>query len=432
MQITEKLILDCYKELKVQQSNYNLYKRYYEGDHDILHNYAMQDARSNMKVVVNFCKRFIDERISYITTNPITYISRSGDHEIIDTIERNIAINEKLSNQNLLKQSQIYGKAYSLAYLDYKGDFKTITLTPINCYVLQSERAGERNILALHTFKQKFNNVEYMDVYTPAKILHYKVEYDKDSSSDKLIYIGEDSHYFGQVPIIVCRANAEERSLIQDIKSLNDSFNNVLSDLVNEVSDFRQCFMVVTNSELPEEEALKMKKSGILHVKGDKSSITYLVKQIQDTFVQNLLTQLEEKMFKTVSTIDSNEKLQSNTSSLSIRARLFLLESISGLIQSELEQAIREKMQLFFNIYALKTNKAYNNNDIVIRFTPNVPSDIASLADSMSKLKDFVSHKTLLSLLPFIENPDQEMEQFQREQEFINLDDIEDDEDVAE
>ncbi|MDK2800575.1 MAG: hypothetical protein PWQ70_2194 [Clostridiales bacterium] len=419
MQITEKLILNCLTELRVQQSKYKTYKRYYEGDHDILYNYAMQDARSNMKVVVNFCKRFIDERVSYITTNPINYISRSGDNEIINVIEKNIAINEKLNNQNLLKQAQIYGKAYALAYLDSNTEFRTLTLTPLNCYVLESERVGEGSILALHTFKQKFDDTEYLDVYTSNQILHYIVK------SNNLEYIGSNEHYFGQVPVIVCRANAEERSLIDDIKSLNDSYNNVLSDLVNEVSDFRQCFMKVINAELTEEEALKMKKSGIIHITGDKADINYLTKQINDVFVQNLLQELEEKMFKTVSTIDSNEKMQSNTSSVAIRSRLFLLESICGLIQAELEQAIRQKLQMFFTLYAIKTKKKYTHKDIIIKFTPNIPNDIASLSDSISKLKDIVSQRTLLSLLPFIENPDAEIEQFKKEQEeIIDLDKV--------
>lgn len=410
MEITNELIINCLKDFRLQQSKYQVYKRYYEGDHDILHKYAMQEARSNMKVVVNFVKRFIDERVSYITTNPINYISKTDDNEIVDTIDRNIAINEKLENQNLLKQAQIFGKAFSLAYIDTIGDFRTLTLNPLNCYVLESERAGEGNILALHVFKQRFDDTEYLDVYTNNQILHYKTK------NGNIEFIDYDEHYFRQVPIIVCKANAEEKSLIDDIKSLNDAYNNVLSDLVNEVADFRACMLKVVGAELEEEEANKMKKSGIIHVPKE-ADVGYLVKQINDTFVQNLLEELEEKMFKSVSTIDSNEKMQSNTSSVAIRSRLFLLESVCGLIQAELEQSIREKLQLFFNIYALQTNKEFSHKDVTIKFSPNIPSDLNSLADSISKLNGVVSQKTLLSLLPFVENVDIEMEHIRQEKE---------------
>lgn len=418
MNINEQLILNCLKELRVNQSKYKVNKRYYEGDHDILYNYAMQDARSNMKVVVNFVKRFIDERVSYIASNPINYISRTGNSDTTDIIDTNIAIWDKLHNQNLLKQAQIYGKAYELYYLDKNANFKAMVLTPLNCYVLESSVAGEDNILALHTFKQKFDTTEYLDVYTDTEILHYKVKH------NSITFISKDTHVFGQVPITICKANAEEISLINDIKSLNDSYNNVLSDLVNEVSDFRQCFLTITGAELTEEKATEMKKSGIIHMPAN-GNIGYLTKQINDTFVKNLLNELESKMFKAVSTIDSNEKMQSNTSSLAIRSRLFLLETICGLIQGELELTIRKRLFVFFKIYGIKTNKYYDQKDLIIKFTPNIPSDINSIADSISKLQTVVSQQTLLSLLPFVENPDLELAQFKKEQEsIINLDGI--------
>lgn len=419
MEVTKELIVNCLKELRKNQSKYTVNKRYYEGDMDILKNYAMNVSRSNIKVVVNFVKRFIDERVSYITANPVNYISRTGDSNITNTVNANLGTWDKLHNQSLLKQAQIYGKSFELAYLDENAEFQEMVLTPLNCYVLKSNKAGEGSILALHIFKEMFDDVtEYLDVYTKTEIQHYTC------ASTAITYINSDTHPFGCVPVNVLKANEEELSLVKDIKSLNDAFNNVLSDLVNEVSDFRQCFMTVTGAELTEEEATKMKETGIIHIPAD-GKIGYLIKTINDQFVQNLLKELEEKMFKAVSTIDSNQALQSNTSSLSIRARLFLLETICGLIQAELEATIRQRLSIYFRIEVMKTNKLFNQKDLIIKFTPNIPSDIASIADSISKLQTIVSQKTLLSLLPFVENPELELAQFKKEQEdIIDLDKI--------
>lgn len=418
MEITNELIINCLKELRSNQRKYKMNKDYYEGNMDILRNYAMQEARSNIKVVVNFVKRFIDERVSYITANPVNYISRSGNKSIIDTIDMNIATWDKLHNQNLLKQAQIYGKSFELSYIDENADYKSMVLTPINCYVLESSKAGEGNILALHLFIQRFDKTEYLDVYTANEIKHYICK------GNSIEFISSDSHVFGKVPVNILKANQEEISLINDIKSLNDSYNNVLSDLVNEVSDFRACFMTVTGATLTEEEATKMKTTGIIHIPAN-GNIGYLVKQINDTFVQNLLVELESKMFKAVSTIDSNEKMQSNNSGIAIRSRLFLLETVCGLIQSELEATIRQRLSLFFRVESIKTNTLYNQKDLIIKFTPNIPSDITSIADSISKLQTIVSQKTLLSLLPFVENPELEMEQFKKEQgEMVDFDNL--------
>ena len=50
----------------------------------------------------------------------------------------------------------------------------------------------------------------------------------------------------------------EEHSLIDDIKSLNESYNNVLSDLVNEVSDFRNAFLTIVGAELEKDDVGKL------------------------------------------------------------------------------------------------------------------------------------------------------------------------------
>lgn len=399
MIVTDDIIKQCYEEFLILKAQYLINKNYYEGQHEILTEYAMQDSRSNLKCVVNYCKRFIDERISYIATNPVNYISKVGKNT--DIIDENIGIWEKLHNQELLKQSQIYGKAYELYYFDEYADFKAEVLTPLECYTLESKNITQ---LAIREYQIKFDTNTYIDVFTKNEILTY------NTKDFKLI--NTVAHRFGEVPVICCKANTECKSLISDIKSLNDAYNNVLSDLVNEVSDFRQCFMTITGAELTEENAVKMKETGLIHIPAN-GQISYLVKNINDTFVQNLLNELEEKMYKTVSTIDSNEKMQSNTSSLAIRSRLYLLESVCGLIQGHLEQTIRQRLKIF----AKTSLKTFDYKDIIIKFTPNIPSDTASIADSISKLRDTVSQKTLLSLLPFIENPELEMKQFKKEQE---------------
>lgn len=410
-----EIIKQLYNEFLMSKYKYITNKDYYEGRHSILYDYALQDARSNLKCVVNYCKRFIDERVSYISTNAVNYTSKSGNDKAVELIDNNIGIWDKLHNQNLLKQAQIYGEAYELYYFDEFGEFKTLILNPLNCYVLKNE-SGKVEI-ALREYNLKWDNDTYLEVYTANEITTYKV-------SDFSI-LESEKHRFGVVPITVCCANEESKSLIDDIKLLNDAYNNVLSDLVNEVSDFRQCFLTVTGAELTKKEALLMRESGIIQIP-DSSKIDYLTKQINDTFVQNLLNELEEKMYKTVSTIDSNERMQSNTSSVAIRSRLYLLESACGLIQSYLEQTIRRRLQIFSSIQTDKANK-FDYKDINIKFTANIPSDIASLSDSISKLKDVVSQKTLLSLLPFVENVDLEIKQFEEEQNRafgVNLNDV--------
>jgi SPP1 family phage portal protein len=260
--------------------------------------------------------------------------------------------------------------------------------------------------LVLREYNLKWDTDTYLEVYTADDVTTYNV-----SAGFKVV--ANELHRFGTVPLSVCKANEDSKSLIDDIKSLNDAYNNVLSDLVNEVSDFRQCFMTVTGATITNESILSSKATGVIVVP-DGAEISYLVKDINDSFVKNLLQELEEKMYKIVSTIDSNEKMQSNTSSVALRSRLYLLENTCGLIQGYLEQAIRNRLKLFSSIQINESDK-FDYKDIKIKFTANIPSDLLGLADIISKLKDVVSQKTLLTLLPFVENADLELQRFQEQ-----------------
>jgi SPP1 family phage portal protein len=415
LQVTDKLIEQCLNEFRRRQILYQVYKDYYKGQHDILKNYAMNKSRSNMKVVVNFFKKFINDEIAYSLGNPINYISTKGDSELIDAIDLNFAHWSKVHDQKLLKEANTYGESYEIQYITKDGEFKATVLNPLNCFVLESGDAEKRVELALHVYKEnQFSEQEKMDVYVGNKILHYEV------NSKGFTYVGAKEHIFPTPPVVVCSANSERISMLDDIKSLNDSYNNVLSDLVNEVSDFRQAFLKTIGATLDETEALKMKEKGIIDVPpgGD---VGYLIKNINDTFVQNLLSTTEEKIYKLASHIDTNEKLQSNLSGTALRSRMIALENKCVLMQSMLEVAIKKRLKNFFYYIKIKTGKEYDYRTIKLKLTMNVPSDLVVLGDVISKLRDTVSQETLLSLLPFIENQQLEMEKFRKEQEHERL-----------
>lgn len=175
MIVTEELILLCLNELEKQAQEKQIYKDYYDGDHEILNNYDMQDSRSNQKLVFNFPRKFVDNETGYLLGKPVNYISKSDDDEIVKCIDVNTSCWEKEHNITLRKYSEIFGESYELNYIDKNGEFSATVLTPMNAYVLDDGTA-ERNVtLAIHRFKKVFEEKEYLDVYTDNQILHYQL-----------------------------------------------------------------------------------------------------------------------------------------------------------------------------------------------------------------------------------------------------------------
>src|SRR5665648_527405 len=418
MNTNENLIMECLNELNKNALAKQKYKDYYEGNHSILKSYQMQDSRSNMKLVFNYPRKFVDNEVGYLLGKPVNYISKSDDDNIIDAIDLNMNFWDKEHNINLRKQSEIFGESYELDYINTEGEFAAAILTPLNCYVLEDGTAERKALMAIHKFTKQFDDKQYLDVYTDAEILHYQIGTATCGSNfpgGGLTLMGRHNHIFGRVPVHVCPANSEKRSGFQDIISLFDAYNALNSDLVNEIADHRNAYLVIENAKLEEEDLLKMKSMGIIQVPAG-GKVSWLIKDINDSFVKNELDNIERKIYDMMDEVNFNESWASNTSSLALRNKLLNLENRVAMREAFMEKVIKQRLKNLFVYLLKKEGKFYDYRDVAVKFTRNLPTDMVGLADVIVKIKDICSQETLLTLLPFVENPKVELQKYDAEQ----------------
>ncbi|WP_342416714.1 phage portal protein [Paenibacillus sp. FSL R10-2782] len=422
MQITEQIIVECLNELYSIAIAKQKYADYYNGQHAILKNYAMQESRSNQKLIFNFPRKFVDNEVGYLLGKPVNYVSKSDQDEAIHNIDVHMSHWDKEHNLQLRKQSEIFGESIELNYIDSDGQFSATVLSPLNAYVLEDGTAERNVLLGLHKFTKRFDKQVYLDVYTDHEILHYTIDSDdkgnqiKQNQAPELKYIGKHNHIFGRVPLISCPANTERKSGFHDVISLFDAYNALNSDLVNEIADHRNAYLVIENAKLEAEDLLNMKKMGIIQVPtGGK--VSWLAKEINDSFVKNELDNIERKIFDMMDQANFNESWASNTSSLALRNKLLNLENRVAMREALMEKAIKQRLRNFFTYLHIKEGVQYDYRDIAVKFTRNLPTDLVGMADVIVKLQQVVSQETLLTLLPFVENPKLEFNKFHPEQQ---------------
>lgn len=413
LEITKEMLINlCLTDFNKNLHDYKKMYEYYCGDTDAMKHYKMQTKRSNQKTKCNFIKKFIKDEVSYVLGNKITYVSRSSDANIVNDITLNTAHWLEKHDQHLLKSSLIFGESYELYYINNDGLFSAIVLTPLNGYVLVDDYGNIQ--LALHIFQKKFNMTRYVDVYFPDRIEHYT------GASPGLTMISEDPNYFGEIPFSICPIAYEKSydTLFNDIKGLQDAFETNLSDISNEISDFRNAYLKVLGAKLEDKDLIKMKELGIMQVPKD-GDVDWLIKNINDAFIQNTLKSLEEKMFQLSGHINTNEKITSNTSSLALRARLISLENKCSLNGSALVDCLKRRLKFLFIYLKIKQSKTYDYRDIKPKFTPNIPQDDLMTAQVISQLGDKLSTETGLAQLSFIDNVAEELKKI-REQNKAN------------
>lgn len=407
----KSLLWDEYFEWKPLQQKCEKIYDYYRGKTDAINNYKMVTERSNIKINTNFLKKFVKEEVSYSVGNDVTYTSKTGNKEVIEDIDYYLEHWDEDHDTNLAKTMILYGTAYELYYIDGDNELFSKVISPRRGFTIEDE---DNNILFfVYTYYVKVNGnyEEYIKVYDDKFIYYF------DSSFNEIDT--PRPHIFGCVPVGVAKLSDEGiyDTLYNDIKGLQDAIETNLSDISNEISDFRNAYLVFTGCEIEQEKAAEMKKDGIMQIPVSDGKVDWLIKNINDTFIQNTLSTLEDKMYQITSHINHNQRLQSNTSSLAIRSTLIALEEKCKLNQKALTNCLKKRLKILFRYLNIMQGKDYDFRDIKIKFTPNIPQDDLMIAQIISQLGDKLSTETALSLLSFIENPSLEVQKLKNELE---------------
>lgn len=406
--MTETQLIDkMIAEYRANKPIFNLMGLYYDGDHDIKRNYHKFPNRANQIVIDNYINKFINEEVQYSLGNPISYVSLSGNTAIVHAIEDATHHWQDNHNQELMRTLEIYGIAYALNYIDAKGRFSERILNPENAIVYCD--ADGVPVRFIHFYKPKYEETEYHDIYYPDGL----IEVYKENT-----LIETKHHPFNGIPISICKLDRLEDTIFSKIKGLQDAYNEILSDQVNTISDYRRAYLVISGVVVDAETEQMLKEHGIINLpSSSNSSAKWLVKDMPDAYIENNLARLRDAMYETTNHVDGNEKLQSNTSGTALRNRLVFLEQRCNFMLTIVLNTIYERIERLFE-YLTITGTSYNYKDIKIVSTPCIPQDEISIIQGLVQLGigENISLETALSRIPFIENPAQEIEKIRAEQ----------------
>lgn len=407
-----KLVKKAYGSYHVFKNIYDKMYRYYRGDTDAIRKYLFVTERSNLKINLNYIKKFIKEEVAYTLGNDITYESRNDNENVVKDIEYYTAHWNELHDTDLMKYLLIFTKVYELYYIDDKAEFCSKIIKPTEGYAYYDE-SSKKVLFFIHSFKNDFDTTtSYIDVYTADKIYHFDGKFNEIATPTDNI--------FGEVPVSIGELTEEgyDDSLYKDLKGLQDAFETNLSDIGNEISDFRNAYLLFKNAEVDKDDIPKMKKLGILQLPGEKADANWLIKNINDTFIQNTLNRYEDTMYQLACHINHNEKMQSNLSGIALRSRLIVLENKCSLQIKAHKNIVKNRIRFLFIYLDLKKNKMYDYKDVKSLYTPNIPTDDLATAQMLSQVPEgMVSKDTGRGLFSFINNKVVEAEKVKKEQE---------------
>lgn len=391
--------LEIAKKLKNQFDNglsdFDRMYNYYIGKTDIDTKYVKTN-RSNKVAHIPYIRKFITEHIAYGLNNNITYTSNSDNFECIKDIEYNVAIQKGSLDSELYKNMLIFGEAYEIAYI-YNKELKFRTVTPQNGIPYCNTEDECEMFLYFYTKELDDTKQTYIDCYCDEAIHHFDSNFNKIAEPTPL--------YFGYPPVSIARlGDGANETLYNDISNLVDNYESVISDMINNSSDLRDAYLLLTGLELDENIAAEIKSKGVIQIPNSDGKAEFLIKNIPSDFIKNLADTLEDKIYQISQSVNMNQALQSNTSGIAILSRVINLRNRIGLEQKALKDAISNRLKLLFTYLKQAYSKDYDYRDIKITMTMSIPTDDVATANMISQLTDKLSIEEGLNQLSFVQN----------------------------
>ncbi len=408
-------LTDYYHKIKL--------KRYYEGKHDIFRKQGRKNNAANNRLVSNFCSYITNMSAGFFLGNPITYKSvRKNEKEVAALLEIFKYNDEAAHNLSLAEESSIMGEAYEVLYTDEDANIRFASIPSEEMILVCDSSLEEKPICAVRHFRvyglDLSTYTEFVDVYDAKKISHYKYD-------GTLKLLDEQEHYFDDVPIVEYPNNHQHRGDFEDVLTLVDAYNLAQSLTLDDMADFTDAFLVLQGYVgMKPEDAEEMRKSKIIKLDQDGAA-EWLIKNINDTYIENFKTRVQRDIHKFAQIPDmSDENFASNTSGVAIKYKLIGLEQIRSRKEREFKKGLQRRIELISGILKLKNQAQIDFRDIDIQFTANIPANIVEQAQVVNQLEGIVTRKSLLSLLPFVTDPLEEIEEMQkqRDEEFSRSD----------
>lgn len=425
--VTSEIIKDLVEDHSARAAEMKrLYNAYKAEELSILKRPELDSHQANNKLVNPYRTNIVDQVCGYMFGEPISYeVEGEAEAEWLRMFRLINRVEDRDATTG--KYKTICGYGARLCYIDNELKERTMNLPPWEAIVIK-DRSLDETQFAMRYY-------EITDKTGDKNRLRIRVEwYDKkniyffNEGDDGRFHADQEKtsqpHLFQYVPVIKFKNNDEETGDFEIVEPLIDAYDRLVSDAQNILEDFRAAYLVFEGGDPPtKEEVDEMKRARAI---GGPGNVKYLTKEIQDQFLQNQKQTLNANIYKFAQAVDmDDEAFHSAESGEARKWRLMALENKAISKERKFDAALREEFKVITS-YPGGPNIDYL--DIQWEFRRNVPIDLQYLGEAVQKFAGITSKKTLLSLLPFIDNPDDEIAQMEEEAPEVDLDEFEDEE----
>lgn len=427
-QVTSQIITDLIDMHRADRNRMiKLYQRYKAQDVPIFDRQVAEYETINHQLNNDFFGEIVDTKVGYFMGIPITYgIAHTAenyeakDKTIQDFIYYNLI---KDLDSETAKMAAICGLGSRLLYIDPEGRERVMNVPPWECIFVYDRSINEPQYALRYypigVVDQNGETTERTRVewYDQTHVTFYIQDDQGNYVLDDTEPINPRPHMFDGIPLIAFPNNEELQGDAEKVLNLIDAYDRALSDQNNEIEAYRAAYMLFYGFEVDEETLSQIKRTGAFGIPTvqDGSKVEFLTKELNDQFTEKHLDRLEKNILRFGKSVNfTDEHFSGNLSGVAMKYKMFALESKCMIAERKFQAALQKQFELLTSVWA-KKGIVFEPRDITYQFKRNFPLNMLDEAQTNATLKGLISEKTRLSLLSFVDDPEEELKQMEQE-----------------
>lgn len=376
-EITSNLIKKLLQIKEKENERYEILQGYYEGKAKILDR-KKDEKKSNNKLKLDYPSYIVDIFLGLFVGKPISYTVAEEDREKMSLVQEILDLNnEQDENTEIAKMAGIKGKGYEIVYVDEQSNIRFNEVNPDNIVMVYDNKINPEPLFAL--YQVPLYDAENIDKESKdSKVIVYTKDSIKEyiNAKGEIYLVEENINPFGEVPVIKFLNNNEEIGDFERVLSLVDAINLSQSDSANDFEEFTNAMLVLNGMlDTDDEDIRQLLEDRVILLDGDgKQAASWLIKEINDTALENYKSRLDADIHKFAKVPNMNdENFAGNVSGESMKYKLFATNQIIAQKQRKFKTALQTRFRLIINAMRIKNSLDLDYRDISIVFNENTP-----------------------------------------------------------
>lgn len=415
--ISKKFIEQLEKAKKnINISRYNTLDDYYLNKSNILYKNRTIKELANNKILNGYAKYITDLNVGYFMGEEVNY-NVNDEHvkylQQLTDLYRNNDIFE-VDKSNVKKLSK-YGKCYEINYINENSEIKTKSLHPKDVLLFTDGTIEEKVILAVYYSCVDKDNTK---LYIYTEKINIIVNIKNNTHNIESI----QTNLFSKIPIIEYRNNEECTGDYENILTLIDAYNKIVSNDVDNIEEFIDSILILQGVQgITIEQAKLLREMKMMELTEDGKA-DYLTKVLDEIGLNQALSRIRQDIHKFSATPDmSDENFIGNSSGVALAYKLLPFELMTNTKQSHYQKGLKQRYELYTIYMNIKNNlPIVPVNEIDIHFKRSLPQNDLEVSQMIANLQGMLTNKTLISRLSFVKDANEEDRLVKEEQEYEN------------